>query len=441
MNQLGQQYGQANAAYGEGFNNVQELRGRNLAAYNEQMGRLGPGSDSAQAVAGSKHGMEVASGLMDPSLQRLGVNWDAASGSFQNDANSNEMRARGLAGDFLTRAQAAAQGNAQVNPGLQRQLAEEEQVLRNQLQSSLGSDYATSTPGSNALADFSKRRTESLYNQQQQDMNAGVQNYGNLNQQGLNSLQALYGITDPTQRAAAQYYNQASNQAGQQGQTAQNYLNQGQNLANMQNQYAGNLLGQEGSITNQQMAQGQNNVAQGLGVIGAQGNNANLLSQQIGQRAQGMQGFQQGNMQGFTATPENLRSALGTAQNSRMQTLAGLMGTSTPVQQASQMRQYAANQGTTAANMASLFGSVQGGFGDTGLGALASIAGNVGQGATSMGLGAEGIRYGSLKDADASDMNNMFWRNMASSAGSSIGSMAGGAGGAAGSTGKKGSAQ
>lgn len=58
----------------------------------------------------------------------------------------------------------ALEGNAPVDPGLERNLGLQEQTLRNQLRAQLGGGYETSTPGMQALANFNQRATEARYN-------------------------------------------------------------------------------------------------------------------------------------------------------------------------------------------------------------------------------------------------------------------------------------
>jgi hypothetical protein len=63
----------------------------------------------------------------------------------------------------LQQEQQALQGNAPVDPSVQRQLDQSEQSLRSGLQANLGPGYETSTPGVRALLDFNQRKNEILY--------------------------------------------------------------------------------------------------------------------------------------------------------------------------------------------------------------------------------------------------------------------------------------
>lgn len=61
---------------------------------------------------------------------------------------------------FLERTQAALAGNLPVNPALERELQEGEETLREALRKQLGPGFETSTPGIEALAQFTQRGTE-----------------------------------------------------------------------------------------------------------------------------------------------------------------------------------------------------------------------------------------------------------------------------------------
>jgi hypothetical protein len=63
---------------------------------------------------------------------------------------------------LLQRSQAALQGQLPVDPSVTRSLDEQEAQLRDTLRANLGPGFETSTPGIQALADFSKRKTEVL---------------------------------------------------------------------------------------------------------------------------------------------------------------------------------------------------------------------------------------------------------------------------------------
>lgn len=64
---------------------------------------------------------------------------------------------------LLDRAKKAAAGELPVDPALQRQFDEGRTTLESQLRGSLGTGYASSTPGMQALADFEKKKQETIY--------------------------------------------------------------------------------------------------------------------------------------------------------------------------------------------------------------------------------------------------------------------------------------
>lgn len=76
--------------------------------------------------------------------------------ALQNDVNTQ----------LLKRTQQALAGTLPVDPNLQRQFDTSEAVLRSQLAKNLGPGYETSTPGIQALADFTKRKNETIYSAQ-----------------------------------------------------------------------------------------------------------------------------------------------------------------------------------------------------------------------------------------------------------------------------------
>lgn len=103
------------------------------------------------------------------------------------------------------RQEAALQGNAPVDPGLERNLGLQEQTLRNQLRAQLGPGYETSTPGMQALADFNQRATESRYNVGKEALTtaAGLNNTnyltaGSLRSQRVGDVFNASNIVQPT---------------------------------------------------------------------------------------------------------------------------------------------------------------------------------------------------------------------------------------------------
>lgn len=69
---------------------------------------------------------------------------------------------RDLERRFGERTLAALEGRLPVDPGLLETLNEEEETLQERLRRELGSGYATSSPGVEALGDFSRRRQQLL---------------------------------------------------------------------------------------------------------------------------------------------------------------------------------------------------------------------------------------------------------------------------------------
>lgn len=389
MGQLAGQTGADRAAF-------DQLMARQLALGQQAQGAAGydlfnPAGASTQGIEALQRNLRTLEGLQPAELERLGMAWDPATGRYINTATSPEMQARGLQGQFLTRAEQAMQGNLPVDPGLQRQLEQEELQLRNQLQASLGPDYATSTPGMAALTDFAKRRTEVLYNQQQQAMQSGVQNALGLQQSNLATLGQLYGIGQPVQSAAA---------------TLGDYSNaRGTALA----QYA-NML----NPLMQQQTQGQ------MGYTG-------LLADILSNRAQGNLAYQQAQRDLVLGGAGVLQNMAMNQQAYDLNTLGGLYNAGQNVLGTASALSPYASQGTTAATLAQLFGGL-GSVYNVGDNATLAAASNLATANTALPW-AQAQWQGAVQ-SDLTNPNNMFWRNFRSSAGSTLGSMVGGMGGA-----------
>ena len=204
------------------------------------------------AMQAAQRNMTFEEGQINPQLQRLGMQY-GGNGQYVNDPNSPEAQSRTMQSLFLNRANDAIAGKTQQDPTLVRQLQQEEQALRSQLQASLGPDYATSTPGAAALADFAKRRAEAYYGDTQNQMNQGVQNANALGAYGLSTMDRLFNVGRGMRDATGQYGNLAQARAGtdlgyqgmqQQGRSNQANMNLGFGnaaLAGRQAQGAGNL--------------------------------------------------------------------------------------------------------------------------------------------------------------------------------------------------------
>jgi hypothetical protein len=76
---------------------------------------------------------------------------------------------------YNQRTLAALKGELPVNPALTRELGESERDLRNSLQSQLGTGYATSSPGIEALTKFGQRKSETLEGARRGDLSLSEQ--------------------------------------------------------------------------------------------------------------------------------------------------------------------------------------------------------------------------------------------------------------------------
>jgi hypothetical protein len=362
----------------------------------------------------ARQNVQMAQQLLTPALLRLGLQ-GSASGQWGNDPNSPEMQARGLSSQYLTQAGRALRGEEGIDPTLQRQLGQEEAALRNQLQASLGADYATSTPGMSALADFAKRRGEAYYSSNQDLAQRATQAYGGLNQANLATQQALYGVLDPLNRATGQLGTMSNEQ--QQAQLADRQA-RFQNLLSS----SGQLAGASGDQARMQEAERMGRFASLMGanqqLAGASAQEAQIRQNQINAQmanylnsSQALQGILQQGMQGNLAYEQ--------ARNTTpFQTLGGfnqLYG-----QQMGLQGQQLANTG---ARLNNLYGGVMGAFRDTGLSSAAALAAQLGT--ANAALPWQQANWQGDVTSDLTNQNNMFWRAMGQSAGSSIGSMAG----------------
>ena len=330
------------------------------------------------AMQASQRNMTFEEGQINPQLQRLGMQY-GNNGQYVNDPNSPEAQSRNMQSLFLNRANDAMAGKTQQDPTLVRQLQQEEESLRNQLAASLGPDYATSTPGMAALADFSKRRAEAYYGDTQNQMNQGVQNANSLGQYGLSTMDRLFNVGRGMRDATGQY-----------GQLAQARGNTDLGYQGMQQQGRAN----------------QANMNLGFG-------NAALT----GRQAQG-----QGNLNymnaGNTVRQQNIGNIFGAAGNARASQQAmqpwAQMAENRPMQQ----------QNLRSQRMSDLYTGLNFATRDPGYLQSAALSGQIGSNSAALPW-ASADWQGKVTN-DATNMNNMFWRAMAQSAGSSVGSMAGG---------------
>ena len=100
---------------------------------------------------------------------------------------------RDIESQLQARTLAALQGNAPVDPGVERNIGQQEQSLRNSLLANLGTGYETSSPGIEALMRFQQAATESRFGVQQNALNQGFGMGLQQQQQNLNILPGLYG--------------------------------------------------------------------------------------------------------------------------------------------------------------------------------------------------------------------------------------------------------
>ncbi len=91
------------------------------------------------------------------------------------DPNSTAAQQNAVNKQLLDREQQALAGTLPVDPGLERQFASSEELLRSHLQSQLGPGYETSTPGQKALADFAQRKQETIYSAQHGEIGSAAQ--------------------------------------------------------------------------------------------------------------------------------------------------------------------------------------------------------------------------------------------------------------------------
>ncbi len=157
---------------------------------------------------------------------------------------------------LLDRTQQAIRGELPVDPNLESQFGRTEAVLRESLRKNLGPGYDTSTPGIQALADFNRRKQETIYQAQ----------HGEIGSAGAQAI------------------------AGQQGGIAPTFSNPYANISN---------AGTAGQFLSPFTSAGSPNArsAQLLGTVGAPFSNSGgfgTLSQLYGEQAAGLMKSNQG---------------------------------------------------------------------------------------------------------------------------------------------------
>lgn len=153
--------------------------------------------------------------LLEPSLlESLGFTKDASGnytdtlgGQFNDlmkmqlgDIMSADPETQRLNSLFRQRQIQALEGNSEADPNLERNIALQEQTLRNQLRAQLGSGYETSSAGIQALNDFAQRANESRFSSRQ----AILKNYAESGNVNANTQAALFAPLTSTSNLLTQ---------------------------------------------------------------------------------------------------------------------------------------------------------------------------------------------------------------------------------------------
>jgi len=255
--QLGQIYGQGAAA--------------NLGGAAAGMGQLSPLTGQSAGLAGGTLGQYGQ--LMAPNL---GIQQGLAS------------EIAGIQG-----------GNLDVDPTMVQQWGQQEQLLHEQLRRSLGPDYATSTPGIEALARFQQGKQTAL----------ASANYNRL----LGLVNAQQGGLGALASQGAGFGNLGAGIQGQQ-------FGQGSQLGTMYGQNAMDLYNQQTGLRNNQLG----GAGQLLGLIGAQQNLYANIPNTMAQYANQMGNYGQAAM---GATGPYQQDRFGQFQASQFPTKGGYTGT------------------------------------------------------------------------------------------------------------------
>lgn len=94
---------------------------------------------------------------------------------FTQAVDPNKDLQKKIEGEFLQRTQDALEGKLPVDKNLTDELTKQERTLRETLQKQLGTDYETSTPGIEALANFNKTKAALLDSASRGDLTLGEQ--------------------------------------------------------------------------------------------------------------------------------------------------------------------------------------------------------------------------------------------------------------------------
>ena len=347
----------------------------------------------------------IAENTQGASLQRLGLMQDAQ-GNWINDPAGNEMMMRQLQADYLRRANAAMQGNAPVDPGVERAISEERRLLNETMTRQLGPGWETSSPGMEMLRNFEQRANETRYKVQQDALGLGTTQAMNLQGTNLQTLASLYSSNDPVLRAMAA----EAAIAGQGLQARQSNAVAASGVSAQGAQTIGNLAGTQSGINAQTLASLYGLTAPALAAAGQMGNLVNqnqvantaaygqlgTLGQQtaanINARAQGALGFQQANTAALAGIPANAQQLYGNAQAGRMNSLAALYpAVNSAYEQGDKF------------NLANLYGQ------------LGSAAGGLLTGTGGQIMSGDQTHF-------QTNINNLFWQNLMKSGGQFVGS-------------------
>ncbi len=399
---------------------------------NSSVGQMFAQYDRLRRDAAGQTG--TARNLQGASLQRMGLMQDAQ-GNWVNDPNANEAAMRSLQGDYLKRASAAMQGNAPVDPGMERSLAEEKRTLYETMGRQLGPGWMSSSIGQEAIRSFEQRANESRYKVQQDALGLGTTQALGLQGMNLQTLASLYASGDPVLRAMAAesgISEAALNARNQNAATAQGLSAQGagtvsqmagtqsninaQTLAGLYGLTAPALAaaGQLGNQTNANIATNQNAYANLNNMSNA---NLNALMQAYGMVGQ---------LGGQTQNAINNRAAGAlNFQNANNNVLQG-------IPQAQQQLYGNANQGRMA-SLSALYPALQSAGDQSQVNSLMQLYGSLGGQGGQLGLGSAGaVDEGNYRNYQT-NINNVFWQNFMKSFGQSAGSSVGSGGMGAGS--------
>lgn len=154
--------------------------------------------------------------LFNQTLEQLGYTKDPTTGKITSDPNNPMAQIRTA---NQTRLLGAYQGTAQVDPTLERSLAEQEHAARSRLEGNLGPGYETSSAGIAALGDIRRNAAMARFSANQNIIQTGEQT----KQQNIADISGLTGSTGNMalqQQAMQNELNIRNAQIAQSGQNA-----------------------------------------------------------------------------------------------------------------------------------------------------------------------------------------------------------------------------